>query len=95
MYKFSKAGELVKTVLERSGINEINYAIFDIWEKEAGGLVRVTEVVGLSKGILRVKVAMPACYQELLIRKKQLLTKINKHFGSAVLRDIKVISSNE
>lgn len=93
--KFLKADGLVKIALRNLGVNGENYALFDIWEKEAGRLKDFTEVMGFKKGVMMVRASSPSCYQEILLSKKQLLQKINNHFGKKILRDIKVLTSNE
>ena len=91
--KFKQAGALAHAALESFGITERHYALFGIWDREAGGYARFAEVVGMHSGVLRVKVTNPHCYQEMRLQKAQLLKKINGYFGVPLLKDIKFITA--
>jgi predicted nucleic acid-binding Zn ribbon protein len=62
-----------------------------IWEKEVGGLSRHAKVSGIRKGVLIVDVSSSAHMQELTARKRDVITRINQHFGGKkVVKNIKL-----
>jgi len=88
---FVRANTVVSKLLAKYGINTDTYAIFEsIWDKELGKLARRIELVGRQRDTLLVKVDNPAYMQELKLRKKEIIEKINGHFGKAVIDNIKI-----
>ncbi|OGS28247.1 MAG: hypothetical protein A2297_10130 [Elusimicrobia bacterium RIFOXYB2_FULL_48_7] len=88
---FTPASEVVKKLLESYGIREENYSIYDIWNKELGKLSKKIRMMGVKGTTIMVEADHAAYKQEVRIRKKEFLKKINGHFGRIVVEDIKII----
>ncbi len=88
MRNFTSSQEIITKLLSRLGLNEVNFALFTIWEREVGTLSKDVTAVGVRHGRLIVDVGSPACFQELKLRKEKLLKALNGHFGKPVIKDI-------
>lgn len=88
---FVPASEVVKKLLESYGLREENYALYDVWNKELGKLSKKIKMVGIKGKIILVETEHPAYKQEIRIRKKEFIRKINDNFGSKMVEDIKII----
>ena len=51
----------------------------------------VSEATGIRNGVLVVRVSKAPWRQELLLRKKELIEKVNDHLGETIVRDITLI----
>lgn len=72
------------------GLEEEFPAIIMIWEKEIGGLSKHAKISGIKKGLLFVDVSSSAHMQELAARKRDVIARINQHFGGKkVVKNIK------
>jgi hypothetical protein len=78
---FTTSKDLIELLQQRLGIDERLFAVQKIWEKELLTLARYAEIDGLRRGALIVEVSSNAALHELTLRKKDLLDKINQHFG--------------
>ena len=87
--RMSHIGVILDKVLKKYGINEESMALFDIWEKELGPLAKKIKLAGKKGATLYVEIENPAYRQELKYRKKDIITKLNGHFGKKVIDDIK------
>jgi hypothetical protein len=79
----------VAALLTGIGVTSDTYALFDVWEKEAGNLAAVCREPALKGTILYVSVQSPVYAQELSLRKHDLVRKINGHFSTKMLSDIR------
>ena len=89
---FVRAGSVTEVVLKRYGITPENMAIFgSIWDKELGKLSRRIELLGRKGGCLIARASEPVYGHELILRKREIIKKINGHFGRKVIDDIRVV----
>lgn len=72
---------MMELLQSRLGIDERLFSVQKIWDKELHNLSGYTEITGIRKGALIVEVASNAVLNELTLRKRELLNKINQHFG--------------
>jgi len=86
-----KAKDVIEELLKKYDLTPDSYAVFEIWNKELGALAKKVKLAGKDKGCLLVKVDNPVYLQEIKVRKKEFIDKINGHFGKKVVDDIKVI----
>lgn len=56
------------------------------WEAELGGLARMARIIALDREALVVEVDSAPAMQELSLRKKELIRRINQHFPSPVIK---------
>ena len=89
---FIPAKFIVEDLLKKYGLTADTYAIFyKIWDKELGRLSKKIKLVGKRDRCLLVQVDNPVYMQELRVRKKEFVDKINGHFGKKVVDNIKII----
>lgn len=65
------------------GLDEKTYAVLKIWEKEMGPQMKYAALAGIKKGVLMVEVDSSVHLQEMTLRRRDLIRKINQHFGGA------------
>ncbi|OGS20926.1 MAG: hypothetical protein A2252_04340 [Elusimicrobia bacterium RIFOXYA2_FULL_39_19] len=85
------AKDIVKKLLAQYGINNETYALYDVWNKELGKIAKKARMIGKTGGTILVHVDNPIYKQELTIRKKEFIKKINDHFGRRIVDDIKIV----
>ena len=85
------SNSIVNEVKKLLGLNEETGAVFSIWEKELGRLAKSAVIAGIQKKTLLVEVESSAHFQELNLRRKELIRKINGHFvNKKVINNIKI-----
>ena len=88
---FTFAGTIIEALKRNLGLDETTFAVMQIWEKELGPLADAARLVAVKKGSLIVEVASSAHFQELTLRRRELINKINQHFGGKkVIKEIKL-----
>lgn len=63
-------------------------AVFDVWDREAGAMVRGCEAAGIQGTRLLVRVPSTVHRQELLYCKERLINRLNQAMGRRVITDI-------
>jgi predicted nucleic acid-binding Zn ribbon protein len=87
---FENSAGIVSALLKQLGFEEEFPAIIKIWEKELGTLSKHAKISGIKKGLLFVDVSSSAHMQELAARKRDVIARINQHFGGKkVVKNIK------
>lgn len=82
---------IIEALKKQLGLDEDLMALAQVWEREAGALARHAKISGIRKGQIIVDVSSSAHMQELTARKKDIIKKINQHFGSKkIVKDIKI-----
>ncbi|MFH1380538.1 MAG: DUF721 domain-containing protein [bacterium] len=89
MKNFAHVKDGLNSVLKKLGITTDNYAVFEIWEKEAGVLARACKDIYIRNKILYIYMESPVHMQELMLRKNDIIKKINNHFAKPVVRDMR------
>ena len=73
--------KMVKVVLKNLGFDPNSYAVFEIWDRLLGREAERARAVGLKGSDLCVEVDSSARLHDLTLRKRQILKKLNGHFG--------------
>jgi predicted nucleic acid-binding Zn ribbon protein len=89
--RFNHIKQDVSQLLAGLGVTSDTYAPFNVWEKEAGNLAAICREPAIKGTVLYVTVQSPVYAQELVLRKRELLRKINGHFTKKMLSDIRCI----
>jgi hypothetical protein len=85
------SSEIIEVLKHQLGLNEDFITVLKVWEKELGPIASKVEIAGFKKGQIFVDVVSSVYMQELIIRKKELLKKLNQYFGGKkVVKDIKL-----
>ncbi|MFN3966273.1 MAG: DUF721 domain-containing protein [Endomicrobiia bacterium] len=89
---FTKADEIVGLLLKKYGLDEVDFSLYDVFENEVGSVLgKCVQMVGKKGKSLLVKVENSIYHQEFIMRKKEIIRKINDYYGEKVIEDIKVI----
>jgi len=81
----------IPDVLKNVCINGDTLAALQICENELGNMKKMVQVAGQKNGTIFLRVQNPVYMQEIRIRRKELIKKINGNFGADVIREIKFI----
>ncbi len=76
------AQALFRGVLGRLGYRPERYAVFDIWDRLLGAQASKAKAVGLKGRRLYVEVDSSARMHDITLRKRNLIQKLNQHFGT-------------
>jgi hypothetical protein len=88
---FTPANDIINLLKRQLGLDENTYAVMQIWERELGPLAKYAELVAFQKRQLIVEVASSVHLQEMTLRRRDLINKINQYFGrEKVVKDIKL-----
>ncbi len=77
-----------KDVTERLGLTEHLVLLDKAWQAEAGALETVARPIALQHWSLVVEVDSAPAMQEITLRRKELLRRLNRHFPSPRLKNI-------
>ena len=85
---------VLKSALEEAGIEKAvaqNRALL-IWDKAVGKKISAnTEAINVRHGVLTVQVSSPTWRQELLLKKGNILEKLNNYLEKETIKDIRFI----
>lgn len=82
------ASHKAKHIVKKLGLTEQLSLLERAWETEMGGWSRMARVVALDNFSLVVEADSSAALQELHLRRKELLRKINSYFSETYIKDI-------
>jgi len=85
------SSEIIDVIKQQLGLNEDFLTVIKLWDNVLGSLAKHAVITGYKKGQVFVDVSSSAHMQELILRKKELMRKINQYFGTKkVVKDIKL-----
>ena len=73
-------------LVQRLGLSEHLFMLDRVWESELGGLARLARIVAVDREALVVEVDSAPAMQELSLRRKELIRRINRHFPSPLIK---------
>lgn len=74
------------------GLDETTCAVMRVWEKEFVPQFPYARLEGVKKNQLIIEVQSSVQFQEMTLRRRELVKKINQYFGGAkAVKDIKVV----
>ena len=80
----------VQRITRQLGLSE-NLAQLDrAWEAELGGMARLARIVALDRASLVVEADSSPAMQEISLRRKELVRRLNRHFPEEFIRQITV-----
>ena len=78
----------VQRITEQMGLSE-NLAQLDrAWESELGGVAKLARIVALDRSSLVVEADSSPAMQEISLRRKELVRRLNKHFPGDFIKQI-------
>ncbi len=87
-------GDALKELVDELGLTRRirEYDVTTVWPRVVGKhIAAVAEVKSIRNGILVIRVTNPAWRQELVLRRRELITSINTEMRETVVRDIHLI----
>lgn len=86
---FTNGKQIISSVRNQLGLDENTFVIIKACEKELGRYGKNAELTGVVKGKLVIEVASSAHFQELSLRRKQIINKLNQHVqGRRIVKGI-------
>lgn len=82
------AQNLVNGYLKKVGFDPERYAAFDVWDSLLGNMASHARAVGIRGGKIHVEVDSSVHLQELTLRKKEILRKLNGYLGRQKIKDV-------
>jgi hypothetical protein len=87
---FTQGKDIVEGITRSLGLDARVFALESIWKKELGAMAADVTLQAIKRNVLIAEVSSNAHLQEMALRKKQLIIKINGHYGSEkFIKDIK------
>jgi hypothetical protein len=78
------------TLIRKLGLSD-NLAFLDrAWETELGGLAQRVKIVAIDRAALVVEADSSPAVQEITLRRRELVRRLNKHFPEAFIQEITV-----
>ncbi|MDR1196618.1 MAG: DUF721 domain-containing protein [Endomicrobium sp.] len=85
---FTEVSEIMEAVKKELGLDEDFFAVIKVWEKELG--ISGVEISGYKNGVIYAETDSSAAVNEIMIRKKEILKKLNQYLSSKKLKNINV-----
>ena len=86
----SPIGKEVQSFSQRLGLTEELSFLERAWEAEVGPIARLANIVAIDGEALVVEVSSSPAMQELTLRRKELIRRMNKHFRVPFLKYIQI-----
>jgi hypothetical protein len=80
----------VNDVCRRLGLSQELALVEKAWEAEMGGWSRLAQLVAIDRFSLVVEVTSSPALQELSLRRKELLRRLNRHFETPFIKQMTV-----
>ena len=73
-------------LIQKLGLSEHLSMLDHAWESELGGMAGMARIVAIERDVLVVEVDSAPAMQELSLRRKELIRRINRHFPSPLIK---------
>lgn len=83
---FTEVSEIMEAIKKELGLDEDFFVISKVWEKEVG--IEGVEISGYKNGVIYAQTDSPAAINEIMMRKKDILKKLNQYLNSKKLKNI-------
>lgn len=88
---FSTSNDLFAALRRQLGLTEDTFALMQVFERVMGPMAGSVKLEAIQRTTLIVEVASSVHLQEMTLRKREIINKINQHFGGKrVVKDIKL-----
>ncbi|MCX5782289.1 MAG: DciA family protein [Elusimicrobia bacterium] len=92
---FSSSSDIISLIKKQLGLDEKTFSVMKAWDKEFAPIFSYAELVGLQKGELIIEVLSSVHFQELALRRNEIINKINQYAGKEkVVKGIKIKLKN-
>jgi hypothetical protein len=83
---FTEASKIMEAIKKELGLDEDFFIVAKVWEKELG--IEGVEISGYKNGVIYALTDSSAAINEIMIRKKEILKKLNQYTGGGKLKNI-------
>ncbi|MDR2426516.1 MAG: DUF721 domain-containing protein [Endomicrobium sp.] len=85
---FTEVSKIIGVIKKDLGLDEDFFVVAKVWEKELG--IEGIEISGYKNGIIYAETSSTAAINEIMIRKKEILKKLNQYLSGKKLKNIKM-----
>jgi|GEM_PF-6010886 len=78
---FSSSSEIISRLKSQLGLDENTNLVLKAWDNEFAPMLQYAELVGVRDGHLIIEVLSSVHFQELALRRHEIITKINNSVG--------------
>ncbi|MDR1941251.1 MAG: DUF721 domain-containing protein [Endomicrobium sp.] len=79
---------VMETIKKQIGLDEDFFTVIKVWDKEIGA--QNMELCGFKNGIIYAQTTFSASINDMLLRKKEIINKLNQYLGGKKIKNIKV-----
>jgi hypothetical protein len=84
----TSVSSVIETIKQDIGLGEDFFIIAKIWDKETGE--QNVELCGFKNGVLYAQTPYSAALNDITLRKKEIMNKLNQYLGGKRIKKIKV-----
>lgn len=85
---FTDVSEIMEAIKKDLGLDEDFFTISKIWDKEVG--IESVEICGYKNGTIFAQTKYSVALNEIMIRKKEIIKRLNQYLGKSKIKNIKV-----
>ncbi len=87
--KLIEVSSILKQITQQLGLDDNYYVIMSVWRVEIGN--DNVELNGFKDGIIFATTSSAAYLNDLNLRKKQIINKLNQYLGKKLIKNIKCV----
>ena len=85
--EFTEVSSIIKQISSKLGLNDDYFIIMSKWQQELGN--NKIELNGFKDGVLFTSAKSAVYVNDLNLRKRQIINRLNQYLGSKVIKNIK------
>ena len=85
--EFTEVSSIIKKLSDKLGLNDDYFIVMSKWQQELGN--NKIELSGFKDGVLFVSAKSAVYVNDLNLRKRQIINKLNQYLGRKVVKNIK------
>ncbi|MBR3627422.1 MAG: DUF721 domain-containing protein [Elusimicrobia bacterium] len=85
--EFTEVSSILKKISDDLGLNDTYYVIMSKWQQELGN--NKVELNGFKDGVIFASAKSAVYVNDLNLRKRQIINKLNQYLGKKVVKNIK------
>ena len=85
--EFTEVSSIIKQISDKLGLNDDYFIIMSKWQQELGN--NKIELSGFKDGVLFASAKSAVYVNDLNLRKRQIINKLNQYLGKKLIKNIK------
>ena len=85
--EFTEVSSIIKQISDKLGLNDDYFIIMSKWQQELGN--NKIELSGFKDGVIFASAKSAVYVNDLNLRKRQIINKLNQYLGRKVIKNIK------